>query len=172
MRRIDIKIYPESQEAPALLHFTGSGKFNRSLSRLANVMGYSLSEHGLRPVTKQGDKLIPRGPYEDLRSERDIFDFLGVRWTEPSARKGKFSIKSPLDGTPWFGGGLPEKPQLQAAAESLRRLALPMAAGPSGELPALPMPAASGELPALGDARMYDDDDGDDDAGLPPLARD
>ena len=36
LRRIDIKVYPELLEASALLHFTGSGKFNRSLSRLAN----------------------------------------------------------------------------------------------------------------------------------------
>ena len=30
------QVYPELLEASALLHFTGSGKFNRSLSRLAN----------------------------------------------------------------------------------------------------------------------------------------
>ena len=33
------QVYPELLEASALLHFTGSGKFNRSLSRLANQAG-------------------------------------------------------------------------------------------------------------------------------------
>ena len=34
--RARMQVYPELLEASALLHFTGSGKFNRSLSRLAN----------------------------------------------------------------------------------------------------------------------------------------
>ena len=34
------QVYPEREEAAALLHFTGSGKFNRSFSRLANQAGW------------------------------------------------------------------------------------------------------------------------------------
>ena len=69
-------------EASALLHFTGSGKFNRSLSRLANQAGWILSELGLKPGEKQGDGMKGTGPYVPLRSEREIFARLGVAWCE------------------------------------------------------------------------------------------
>lgn len=51
-RRIDIRCYPEYQEASALLHFTGSGQFNRFMSRAANDRGFTLSEFGLQPSIK------------------------------------------------------------------------------------------------------------------------
>jgi len=51
-RRIDIKVYPRSQYAFALLYFTGSDYFNRSMRRYAELKGYSLSDHGLTPTRK------------------------------------------------------------------------------------------------------------------------
>ena len=102
LRRIDIKVYPELLEASALLHFTGSGKFNRSLSRLANQAGWILSELGLKPGEKQGDGMKGTGPYVPLRSECEIFARLGVAWCEPREREGKFSLLHPQSGRPWF----------------------------------------------------------------------
>lgn len=49
-RRIDIKVYPKDQYGFALLYFTGSDYFNRSMRLFAEQKGYTLSDHGLAPV--------------------------------------------------------------------------------------------------------------------------
>ena len=51
-RRLDIKIYPRSQLAFAMLYFTGSAHFNRSMRLFASKKGYSLSDEGLYPVVR------------------------------------------------------------------------------------------------------------------------
>ena len=46
-RRLDIKVYPREQFGFALLYFTGSDHFNRSMRLFARKKGLSLSDHGL-----------------------------------------------------------------------------------------------------------------------------
>jgi DNA polymerase lambda len=46
-RRIDIKIYPRRNVGFALLYFTGSAHFNRSMRLYARKVGLSLSDHGI-----------------------------------------------------------------------------------------------------------------------------
>lgn len=48
-RRIDIKIYPSELYGFALLYFTGSGPFNRSMRLYAKKRGLMLSDIGLIP---------------------------------------------------------------------------------------------------------------------------
>ena len=45
-RRLDLKVYPREEYAFALLYFTGSDHFNRSMRHYAKARGYSLSDHG------------------------------------------------------------------------------------------------------------------------------
>lgn len=49
-RRIDIKVYPKEEYGFALLYFTGSDYFNRSMRLYAEKKGYTLSDRGLAPV--------------------------------------------------------------------------------------------------------------------------
>jgi DNA polymerase lambda len=46
-RRIDIYVTPYAEFPCMLLHFTGSGHFNRSIRSKADKLGMSLSEHSL-----------------------------------------------------------------------------------------------------------------------------
>lgn len=87
-RRIDLLLVPETEFGAALIYFTGNDIFNRSLRLLASRKGMRLNQRGLY-------KDVLRGPYREKltqgellegRSERRIFQILGVRWREPDQR--------------------------------------------------------------------------------------
>lgn len=79
-RRLDILITPENEFATSVLYFTGSQKFNIEMRKIALQKGYSLSEHGL----KVKDKNAINPPL--FKNEREIFDFLEMKYVEPSKR--------------------------------------------------------------------------------------
>ncbi len=82
-RRIDIKVYAASSAPFALMYFTGSQFFNRSLRHLAKKMGYSLDDIGIRKTLRgvcKGD-FIP-----GLVTEKAIFDFFGIPFLAPNQR--------------------------------------------------------------------------------------
>jgi DNA polymerase/3'-5' exonuclease PolX len=90
-RRLDLLMTPDEEYAYAILYFTGSDKFNVGFRQYALDKGYSLNEHTLTPV-KEGVKEVPY-----MKTEKDIFRFLGLRYIEPSKRvdsKQIISIKS------------------------------------------------------------------------------
>ena len=67
VRRIDLKVYPPDLMPYALLYFTGSAHFNRSMRYYAKRWGWSLSDKGLRPAIGFGDGVKgtrSRGPTE------------------------------------------------------------------------------------------------------------
>lgn len=76
-RRIDIKVWPREAFATALLHFTGSADFNRRLRLHAKRHGLKLSDLGLR--NSQGNLLT-------FKTERQVFEALGVEWVPPEQR--------------------------------------------------------------------------------------
>jgi NAD-dependent DNA ligase len=79
-RRVDF-LYTNSREYPfAVLYFTGSKGFNERMRAHALTKGYSLNEHGFS-LGKKGEKLD-----REFKDERDIFDFLGLQYKEPTER--------------------------------------------------------------------------------------
>ncbi|XP_053928275.1 DNA polymerase lambda isoform X2 [Cuculus canorus] len=87
-RRLDIIVVPYSEFACALLYFTGSAHFNRSMRALAKTKGMSLSEHALTSavVRGPGGVKVVSGHVLPTPTERDVFIQLGLPYREPSER--------------------------------------------------------------------------------------
>eukprot|EP00923_Selenidium_pygospionis_P046914 GHVN01080986.1.p1 GENE.GHVN01080986.1~~GHVN01080986.1.p1 ORF type:complete len:876 (-),score=240.63 GHVN01080986.1:152-2779(-) len=87
-RRLDVKIYPREAYPFAILYFTGSDHFNRSMRLYARRLGYSLSDKEIIPVhrVRMGEK-HQTGAAIACHSERDIFDVLGLNYREPWQRE-------------------------------------------------------------------------------------
>lgn len=80
VRRVDIMYVPYDSYPTALLHFTGSGEFNRKMRELALELGYTLNQYGLYKVDRGKKKRIP------TNSEKDVFESLGMEYVEPKLR--------------------------------------------------------------------------------------
>jgi len=81
VRRLDLLMIPKAEYACAILYFTGSKDFNVAFRSYALDKGYTLNEHRLE-ATKEGVPGVP--PFE---TEKDIFDFLGLKYVEPTLRR-------------------------------------------------------------------------------------
>lgn len=83
-RRVDF-LYSSPEEFPfAILYFTGSKEFNTVMRGHALKMGVSLNEHGLskKEPGKKKEELVSHR----FTSEKDIFDYLGLVFKEPTER--------------------------------------------------------------------------------------
>jgi DNA polymerase beta len=80
-RRIDILFTPPEEYAYALLYFTGSQEFNIKLRQRALDLGWSINEHRIINIdlTKIRDPPV-------LTTEKQIFDFLGLKYIEAENR--------------------------------------------------------------------------------------
>ena len=84
-RRLDLLITPEKEYPYALLYFTGSDQFNVAFRRYALTKGYTLNEHTMKPSSDA--KEVP-----EMKTEKDIFDFLGLVYKEPAERINEMSV--------------------------------------------------------------------------------
>jgi DNA polymerase IV len=87
-RRMDLLIVPEGEVGAALLYFTGNDIFNRSMRLLARKKNMRLNQKGLYKDVKRGryGEKLNEGMLVEGRSERKIFEALGVPWREPEER--------------------------------------------------------------------------------------
>ncbi|XP_047616375.1 DNA polymerase lambda isoform X2 [Phacochoerus africanus] len=87
-RRLDIIVVPYSEFACALLYFTGSAHFNRSMRALAKTKGMSLSEHALSTAVVRDTHGLKVGLGRVLPTptEKDVFRLLGLPYREPAER--------------------------------------------------------------------------------------
>lgn len=86
-RRIDIIIVPYSEHACALLYFTGSMLFNRSMRQLADENNMYLSQHRLHVgVIRMGKNKVNAGRLVPTPTEESIFQYLKLPFRPPSER--------------------------------------------------------------------------------------
>ncbi|KAK9277293.1 hypothetical protein L1049_006833 [Liquidambar formosana] len=86
--RIDLKVFSRNIYAFGLVHWTGNDVLNRRLRLLAESKGYRLDDVGLFPATQSsGGKRGTRASTSlSLKTEKEVFDFLGYPWLEPHER--------------------------------------------------------------------------------------
>jgi DNA polymerase IV len=72
----------------ALLYFTGNDIFNRSIRLLARKKGMRLNQHGLFKNVMRGKAMVKmnEGELVESKSEKKIFECLGVPWRPPEHR--------------------------------------------------------------------------------------
>jgi len=80
-RRLDLLLTAPAEYAYAILYFTGSDKFNVAFRKYAGDKGYTLNEHTMVPL-KGSSAPMPPG----MKTEQDIFAFLGLRYVPPEMR--------------------------------------------------------------------------------------
>ena len=85
-RRLDLLMTPQEEFAYAILYFTGSQNFNVAFRRYAQEKGYTINEHTMKPV-KEGVPSVP-----PMKTEEDIFAFLGLEYKSPEERIGAASV--------------------------------------------------------------------------------
>jgi DNA polymerase/3'-5' exonuclease PolX len=86
-RRLDLLLTPPDEYAFAILYFTGSDTFNVAFRQHALERGYTLNEHALTPLTNASPAPPP------MKTEEDIFKFLGLVYTPPNERTGATAVK-------------------------------------------------------------------------------
>ncbi|KAG3177586.1 hypothetical protein PC128_g16787 [Phytophthora cactorum] len=91
-RRLDIKIYPRHFFGFAMLYFTGSDHFNRSMRLFANKNGWSLSDRALTRVMRVNGTKVRLRDSVICESEVDVFIALGLEYKDPTERNC-FDIK-------------------------------------------------------------------------------
>ncbi|XP_072513756.1 DNA polymerase lambda [Salminus brasiliensis] len=86
-RRLDVIVVPHDEFACAILYFTGSAHFNRSMRALAKTKAMSLSEHSLNcnVVRNRGVKVVPGRALSTL-TESAVFQHLGIPYRAPHER--------------------------------------------------------------------------------------
>ena len=83
-RRMDIKTYTPDEMPFALLYFTGSGYFNRSMRTWADkAKGLSLHDRGFNLVRGNDMTAVRDAKFRD---ERDVFEYLGLEYVPPEDR--------------------------------------------------------------------------------------
>jgi len=86
-RRIDIIIVPFNEYACALLYFTGSTLFNRSMRQLADEVNMYLSQHRLNVgVVRKGKEKLNEGKTVPTPTEESIFQYLKLPYRPPEER--------------------------------------------------------------------------------------
>ncbi len=93
-RRVDFLYSPPDEFAFAILYFTGSKIFNTVMRQYGLDKGYTFNEHGIYKLEnkKKGSKVE-----REFRTEKDIFDFLGLQFKTPVERRDGRAVVPYID---------------------------------------------------------------------------
>lgn len=87
-RRLDLLLTGPTEYPYAILYFTGSDLFNIAMRAWALERGYTMNEHTMTAVKSD----TPAAPV--MKSEEDIFAFLGLQYVAPTERVDAAQIRA------------------------------------------------------------------------------
>jgi DNA polymerase (family 10) len=93
-KQVDIYAFDPKSYGSFIQYFTGSKQHNIHLRKVANDMGYSLSEHGVRKFKK--GKIF--GKPLPVANEEKFYKMLGMDWIPPEIREDTGEIEAALEG--------------------------------------------------------------------------
>ncbi len=82
--QVDILVMNPESYGNALQHFTGSKNHNIALREYSKKLGYSMSEHGIKD--------IKTGKMVGIKTEKELYEFLDLKYVEPELREGAGEI--------------------------------------------------------------------------------
>jgi len=85
---VDLRVIPRNVYGASLQYFTGSKEHNIATRKIAIDKGLKLSEYGLF----KGSKMIAG------RTEKDVYEALGMEWIPPELRENRGEIEAALKG--------------------------------------------------------------------------
>lgn len=86
--QVDLRLIDSNSSGSALLYFTGSKDHNIALRKIAIQYGFKLSEYGLF----KGNVNIAS------KTEKEIYQSLGMNYIEPELREGRGEVESAIRG--------------------------------------------------------------------------
>lgn len=106
-RRVDIKFYPYRERICATMYFTGNGYFNRSMRLFVKRRKQmKLDDHGLftQPIGSHYE-----GKRIKVKSEKELFDYLGLVWREPHERDCFDAVRLKANNEVFLGEDMDQK---------------------------------------------------------------
>ncbi|NWF67755.1 MAG: DNA polymerase/3'-5' exonuclease PolX [Chloroflexi bacterium] len=95
--QVDVRVLPKERWGTAIQYFSGSQAHNVRLRELALAKGYSLNEHALSPVDKDG-KIIEDAPKLFCATEEEVYAAVGLPWIAPEMREDQGEIEAAQAG--------------------------------------------------------------------------
>jgi DNA polymerase (family X) len=86
--QVDLRVFKKESYGAAMLYFTGSKAHNIALRKIGQEKNYKVNEYGVY----ESNKLLAG------RSEKEIYEKLGLSFIEPELREGRGEIEAARDG--------------------------------------------------------------------------
>jgi DNA polymerase (family X) len=95
--QVDVRVLPKERWGTGLQYFSGSQAHNIRMRELALAKGFSLNEHALSPVDKDG-VIIEDAPKTYCATEEEVYAAVGLPWIAPELREDQGEIEAAQKG--------------------------------------------------------------------------
>jgi len=96
--QVDLRVQDPKSYGAQLQYFTGSKNHNIHLRKMANEMGLSLSEYGIKIIKTRKQENKKTNGVTAFAAEEELYQYLGMRWIPPELREDTGEIEASLEG--------------------------------------------------------------------------
>jgi len=105
--QVDLRVQDPTSYGAQLQYFTGSKSHNIHLRKIANEMGYSLSEYGIKRIKNEESRI------KGFAMEEEFYQHLGMGCPPPELREDTGEIEAALRSAQGKPDGLPDLVKLE-----------------------------------------------------------